>query len=155
MFSSGEQLMKISEANLDDIRELCLLLNYLFEQEAEFCPDFEKQSAGLKMIIENPHIGVILTARDDEGICGMVNILYSVSTALGKKSATIEDMIVAPNRRSSRIGSKLLNAAIEKCRSEDCGRITLLTDNDNFDAQKFYQKNGFSISPMIPMRLKL
>jgi ribosomal protein S18 acetylase RimI-like enzyme len=39
----------------------------------------------------------------------------------------------------------LLNKAIEEARERDCGRIFLVTTNDNLNALGFYQKRGFEL----------
>ena len=91
--------MQLREATIDDIPELCELLNYLFEQEEEFKPNTEIQSEGLRNIISNSDVGVIVIAIDSNKVIGMVNILYTVSTALGSRVAILEDMVVSPKVR--------------------------------------------------------
>jgi len=147
--------MQITPANASDIPVLCELLNILFAQEADFKPDCEAQSRGLARIISNPEVGLIVVARQDSQVVGMVNLLYTVSTALGDRVALLEDMVVSPNARGSGVGSRLLEQAIQFARLDGCKRITLLTDRDNESAQRFYQKHGFGFSAMIPLRLSL
>ncbi len=147
--------MRIELATAADIPALTTLLNLLFSQEAEFQPDAEAQHRGLLKIISNPEVGEILTIRTDDSIVGMINLLYTVSTALGERVALLEDMVVLPQFRGAGTGSKLLQAAIEHARAIGCKRITLLTDGDNVAAQNFYRNNGFSASTMLPFRLKL
>ena len=93
--------------------------------------------------------------REDDLILGMVNLLFTISTACGGKVAILEDMIVHPTRQGEGLGSKLLQAAKEFAQGEGCKRITLLTDRANDSAIRFYQRQGFEISGMIPMRLAL
>lgn len=145
----------IGNATLDDIPALCDLLTVLFWQEADFCPDVGKQSAGLREIIEHPEVGIILVLRDESIVLGMVNILYTVSTACGGRVAIVEDMVVRPEDRNRGVGSSLLEAAIERARASGCSRITLLTDRANASAIRFYERHGFAVSHMIPLRLPL
>ncbi|MGZ5043265.1 MAG: GNAT family N-acetyltransferase [Methylobacter sp.] len=147
--------MQITPANTSDIPALCELLGILFSQEADFKPDYEAQSRGLARIISNPEVGLIVVARQDGQVVGMVNLLYTVSTALGDRVALLEDVVVSPNARRSGVGSRLLEQAIQFARLNGCKRITLLTDSDNEPAQRFYQKHGFCFSAMIPLRLSL
>ena len=37
-------------------------------------------------------------------------------------------------------------------RERECKRITLLTDFDDLASEKFYQKHGFKLSRMVPLR---
>ena len=145
----------VTEATLDDIPQLCELLSLLFTQEADFQPDVEKQAAGLRQIIEHPEVGCILVLRDGSRVVGMVNLLYTISTACGGRVALLEDMVIRPGHRNGGAGSSLLRAAIERARAEGCARITLLTDRTNDSAIRFYQRHGFTLSEMIPLRLTL
>lgn len=147
--------MEITFATFSDIPALCNLLSLLFSQEADFQPNYEAQYRGLKRILENPDIGVILIANENAQIVGMINLLFTISTALGERVALLEDLVVAPNQRGKGIGSQLLKQAIETARLHECHRITLLTDLANESAQRFYRKHGFSFSAMIPMRILL
>ena len=147
--------MNISPATLSDIPELCDLLELLFSEEADFHPNRTVQAAGLRQIIENPNGGQILVLRDGPSSFGMVNLLFTISTALGGRVGILEDMVIHPARRSNGAGSSLLQTAINLARSTGCRRITLLTDRTNESAQRFYQRHGFNFSAMIPMRLSL
>ena len=147
--------MQVTGGTPSDIPELCKLLDFLFTQEAEFKPNQEAQRRGLTTIIRNPEIGQILVARQGRTIIGMVNLLYTISTALGERVALLEDMIVSPSARGAGVGSKILEHAIQAAQISGCKRITLLTDIANESAQRFYQKHGFSVSSMLPLRLYL
>ena len=147
--------MEITKASVSDIPDLCRLLDILFSQEVEFSPDQSAQIKGLSQIIENPEIGHIIVAKENENIIGMVNVLFTVSTALGGRVAIFEDMVVAPDARSAGVGSQLLEGAIQSAKLSYCKRVTLLTDRENTSAQRFYAKHGFSQSTMIPLRLPL
>lgn len=148
-------MTQIITATANDIPQLCTLLAILFTQEPDFKPDTEKQSAALREIISHPETGRILVLRVDNDIIGMVNLLYTVSTACGGKVAILEDMVIYPSRRGIGLGNKLLKAAIELARREGCLRITLLTDRANDLAISFYQQHGFGLSEMMPLRLAL
>lgn len=147
--------MEITKASVSDIPDLCRLLDILFSQELEFSPDQSAQVKGLSKIIENPEIGHIIVAKANGNIVGMVNVLFTVSTALGGRVAIFEDMVVMPGARSAGIGSQLLEGAIQSAKLSCCKRVTLLTDRENTSAQRFYAKHGFSQSTMIPLRLPL
>lgn len=147
--------MLIEKATPADIPALGDLLSALFSEEMEFTPDAEAQCKGLAQIINNSEVGSVLVARQDGQVVGMVNILFTVSTALGGRVALLEDMIVSSTSRDTGIGTKLLSEAISFARAQNCRRITLLTDQKNEAAQRFYGKQGFSVSSMVPMRLSL
>jgi len=147
--------LKTRIATVSDIAQISKLLNSLFAQEIEFVPNEKKQENGLRLIINNPSLGHILVIEKSNQIIATINLLYTISTALGAKVAILEDMIVLNNYQKKGIGSKLLQDAINFAREQHCQRITLLTDKSNTVAHKFYAKNGFSCSTMIPFRLSL
>ena len=144
--------MQIKKAKIQDIPELCLLLDLLFSQEIEFVPNREAQVNGLTLIISNDGTGDILIAKKSGKIIGMVNLLYTVSTALGERVAVLEDMVVMPEARGLGIGSKLLTSAFQLAEDNGIKRITLLTDHDNKSAHNFYQQHGFERSSMVAFR---
>ena len=142
----------IRKSQLGDIKDLLILLDYLFEQEADFTPNAALQTEGLRQIISNEEVGIILVLEHDKKTIGMVNLLFTVSTALGGKVAILEDMIIHPSYRHLGYGSLLIRAATDEAKSQSCLRITLLTDADNTEAHLFYRKHGFSSSAMVPFR---
>lgn len=138
---------------MEDIPQLCELLAVLFEQEADFTPNLERQACGLRLIMEQPDVGRIFCASEGNFIAGMVNILFTVSTAEGGRVAWLEDLIVHPDCRGRGIGRQLLEEALRRARSAGCRRITLLTDRTNLPAMRFYEGSGFVRSEMVPFRL--
>jgi ribosomal protein S18 acetylase RimI-like enzyme len=138
-----------------DLPRLVELLGILFESEAEFSPNAEKQLAALQAILADPSRGKIFVARDGREVVAMASLLYTVSTAEGGKAALFEDLVTAPEHRRRGIGEALLKHVVTQARAEGVLRITLLTDMQNERAQAMYRRVGFVGSPMKPMRLKL
>jgi GNAT superfamily N-acetyltransferase len=145
----------IQPATLGDVPQLVELLNLLFTQEADFTADREKQERGVRLIIGSPQIGVLFVARKGDDVVGMVSLLFTISTAEGGPVCWVEDMVVSPDRRGGRLGSRLLRHAIEYARTNRFRRITLLTDKANSGAIRFYKRHGFAESDMTAMRLTL
>ena len=138
-----------------DLPRLVELLGILFESEAEFSPNAEKQRAGLQAILADPAKGKIFVAREGREVVAMASLLYTVSTAEGGKAALFEELVTAPEQRKRGIGEALLKYVVAQARAEGVLRITLLTDMQNERAQAMYRRAGFVGSPMKPMRLKL
>ncbi len=147
-----ELSINIRTAELNDLKDLIILLQILFSQEEEFTPDQERQQNGLLMILRNPDIGRIFVAVRDGTIIGMVSILFTVSTALGGRVGILEDMIIHPDFRSLGAGRRLLHTALAEAKEAGCLRITLLTDSDNPAARAFYTRSGFKESSMTVFR---
>jgi ribosomal protein S18 acetylase RimI-like enzyme len=147
--------IRFDVAKASDLPRLVELLGILFESEAEFSPDAEKQRAALQAILADPAKGRIFVAREGRQVVAMASLLYTVSTAEGGKAALFEDLVTAPEYRKRGIGEALLKHVVNEARNEGVLRITLLTDMQNERAQAMYRRAGFAGSPMKPMRLKL
>ena len=142
-------------ATAKDLPQMVELLGVLFEQEAEFRPDADKQKQALEAIIANPVIGRLFVAREARRVLAMASLLYTVSTAEGGKAAWFEDLVVHPDERNRGIGEALLKHVVAQAKADGVRRITLLTDMQNERAQAMYRRAGFVGSPMRPMRLKV
>lgn len=147
--------IRIEPATLEDLPELVDMVMELFAIEKDFEPDRAKQERGLRSILEQPSRGRIFVVRTDHQIIGMVNLLFTLSTAMGGFVLLMEDVIIHPDHRGQRYGTQLLDYVIDFARKKDFLRITLLTDEISAESQRFFQKMGFEHSYMIPMRLSL
>jgi len=125
----------------------------LFSKSKDFAPDRDVQKKGLQLILEQPSRGRIFVLRNNHRIFGMVNLLFTISTARGGFVILMEDVVVHPDHRGQGYGSMLLKHVIEFARQKNFKRITLLTDKIGQESQEFFRRNGFEHSNMIPMRL--
>src|SRR4051794_3034375 len=139
-----------TEADLDELSEL---VGELFAQESDFRPDKQKQLRGLRLIFEQPNRGRVFVLRRDHAIVGMINLLFTISTAEGGFVMVLEDLVIHKKYQSHGYGAKLLQHAIEFAKQKNFLRITLLTDRPENKAQDFFKRHGFVESSMIPMRL--
>ena len=145
----------IEQATLEDLPQLTDLLFDLFTQEADFIPNRTKQMRGLRLILEQPNRGRIFVLRQNDTILGMINLLFTISTAEGGFVILLEDVIVHRDYRGRGFGGKLLTHTIDYAKKKDFVRITLLTDRMNEAGQGFFKAHNFVQSKMIPMRLFL
>ena len=146
---------RVRAAEARDINAMVTLLGHLFAQEAEFTPDRNRQRSALVAILANPALGILLVLERAGRVVGMVNVLYSISTALGGRVAVLEDVIVDPAARGSGAGTALITAALARARADGCQRISLVTDIANEGAQRLYERLGFTRSTMVTMRQPL
>jgi GNAT superfamily N-acetyltransferase len=139
-----------TEADLDELSEM---LGGLFAQEGDFRPDKEKQLRGLRLIFEQPSRGRVFVLRQNGAIVGMINLLFTISTAEGGFVIVLEDLVVHKKYQGKGYGRKLLEHAIDFAKQKNFLRVTLLTDRPENVAQEFFRHHGFVESSMIPMRL--
>lgn len=145
----------VEAATIEDLESVVDLLVDLFEQEADFTPNRQKQTRAVRLILENPSRGRIFVLRHHDRILGMVNLLTTISTAEGGFALQLEDLIIHRDYRGVGLGSKLLEFALAYAREKEFVRITLLTDADDERTRDFYLKHGFYVSRMVPLRIML
>jgi len=148
-------LTRIEPATIEDLPSLARLLMDLFAQESDFRPDYNAHMRGLRLILEQPSRGRILVLRSATQIIGMINLLFTISTAEGGFVILLEDLIIQKDFRGQGFGSELLKYAVDYARQKDFLRITLLTDQISEESRAFFEKHGFQRSDMVPMRLWL
>ena len=149
------ELTRIEPATIEDLPSLAKLLMELFSQESDFRPDYNNQMRGLRLILEQPSRGRIFVLRSANQIIGMLNLLFTISTAEGGFVILLEDVIISKNFRGQGMGSELLKYAFEYAQQKGFLRITLLTDRISEGSLAFFEKHGFQRSDMVPMRLYL
>jgi GNAT superfamily N-acetyltransferase len=139
-------------ATIDDLPALTELVMDLFSHSGDFQADREVQERGLRLILEQPSRGRIAVLRNGDRIFGMVNMLFTISTARGGFVILMEDVVIHPLHRGQGYGTMLVDHVIEFAKQKHFLRITLLTDKISAESQEFFRKQGFDYSNMIPMR---
>ena len=149
---TNDDVPVVETATIDDLQPLTELVMELLEHSGDFTPDRAQQERGLRLILEQPSRGRIFVVRNHERIFGMVNLLFTISTARGGFVILMEDVVIHPDHRGQGYGSMLLKHVFDFAEQKDFRRITLLTDKISGESQSFFMKHGFEYSNMIPMR---
>ena len=84
----------IEQATIEDLPQLTDLLFDLFTLESDFDPDRSRQMRGLRLLLEQPNRGRIFVLRQGQHILGMINLLFTISTAEGGFVILLEDVVV-------------------------------------------------------------
>jgi ribosomal protein S18 acetylase RimI-like enzyme len=95
----------------------------------------------------DPNIQLVV-AEDGEGTvvgCLQLCILPGLSSQ-GASRGLIEDVRVAKHCRSRGIGEQIVQWAVAEARARGCKLVELLTNNTRVDAQRFYERLGFTRS---------
>ncbi len=145
----------IDQATEEDLPHLADLLAELFALESDFAPDREKQLRGLRLILDNPHLGRLFVLRVGGRVAGMANALITVSTSEGRRVLLLEDVIVGREHRGGGLGRRLVEHVLQWAKEQGMTRVTLLADRDNHPALDFYRRLGFETSNMTVLRRTL
>src|SRR5207245_10489655 len=116
------------------------LVGGLVAHESASRPDKDKQLRGCRLICEHTSRGRVFVLRRDGVIVGMINLLFTISTAEGGFVILLEDLVVHKQYQGHGYGAKLLNHAIEFARQKTFLRITLLTDRPQHVDQELFRR---------------
>lgn len=139
--------MTIRRAVQSDIPAMGELLRELFSIEDDFTVDLEKQSRGLKLLLDTSN-AIVLVVESDDQVIAMASVQTLVSTAMGESVGIIEDVVVTEAYRGKGIGKRLLERVIEESECSGLKRLALGADHRNLAAIAFYEKHGFTTSHM-------
>lgn len=147
-----DDLPRVEPATIEDLPALTELVMNLLEMSGDFSADRVVQERGLQLILEQPNRGRIFVVRNQDQIFGMINLLFTISTARGGFVILMEDVVIHPAHRGQGYGTMLVDYVTEFAKKKHFKRITLLTDKISAESQEFFKKHGFEYSNMIPMR---
>ena len=146
---------RVEPATIEDLPALTELVMDLMSRSDDFTPDRAVQERGLRLILEQPNRGRIFVVRNKDKIFGMVNLLFTISTARGGFVILMEDVVIHPDHRGQGYGRMLVDYVVDFAKQKNFKRITLLTDQISAESQQSFQQCGFQLSRMIPMRLSI
>lgn len=90
---------------------------------------------------------LLAVMTDGADVVGTLQISFLAGLSLqGAWRGQIEAVRVTANRRGERLGQRLLEWAIEKCRERGCRVVQLTTNKSRLDAHRFYERLGFKAS---------
>ncbi|WP_462413515.1 N-acetyltransferase family protein [Neobacillus sp. Marseille-QA0830] len=130
------QLATLKE--LDQVAELLDLYRQFYKQE----PDVAGAKEFLRQRMVNKE-SVVFVAFDGEEAVGFVQLYPSFSSVSMKRSWILNDLYVKKHARTQRYGEKLIKRSIEFAKETGAKGISLETADDNYPAQRLYEKIGF------------
>ena len=82
----------------------------------------------------------VLVAEDNKMLVGFATVYLDIVSVRFGQRAWVEDLAVAPHRRSSGIGKALLDAAKTWARDRGAARLALESAPARVDAHRFYER---------------
>lgn len=139
---------KLTAADVSDAFEmLSAFLNedehYLASSKAYGDRGFQGLNDALDLFLEQPELGFVWLAYDEDGLAGICVVCYAISTSMGAVVAKLDDVSVKADRRGKGIGTALLEQLKEQLRKESVTRIDVGVHLENPEARKFYERLGF------------
>ncbi|MGW1770547.1 N-acetyltransferase family protein [Streptomyces sp. NPDC002104] len=108
--------------------------------------DLAPYVAALKRLTDDPHQHVVVAVRAGR-VVGTLQL--TIVPGLSRKGSTrsiIEGVRVHADERGSGLGTRFIEWAIERSRTENCALVQLTSDVTRTDAHRFYERLGFTAS---------
>lgn len=137
--------MKIERVFASSVPDVLPLLEAQFAEH-----DIDMKGAALERavrgLVEVPGRGAILAAYDDdtERAIGVAVLSHTWGLEVGGLTTWLDELFVVPERRSSRIGTRLLREAIVVATEEGCACVDLEVEIDHARAEELYLREGFT-----------
>lgn len=135
--------IKIIEGGIQQLESIVALFNkyMLFYKQPS---DESKYKTYLKDRIENGDATISLAVENENNVIGFVLNYHSFSSVSLGKTIVLNDLFVDWNYRKKGVGEKLIRKTFTLAKEKGAVRVDLGTAKDNYDAQKLYEKTGFS-----------
>lgn len=133
--------MTIKQASLADLEAVTGLFD-LYRQFQKQDSDPAGAEAFLKERLEREEAVIFLAESNQEAV-GLA-LVYPLFSSVGmKRTWLLNDLYVKEDARSRGFGEQLIQAVAELARKTGAKGISLETCDDNFGAQRLYERLGF------------
>lgn len=108
--------------------------------------DDPRYRAAFDAIAADPAHRLIVAERDGEVVGTLQISLIPGLPNFGMKRGLIENVHIRADQRGNRLGTQMMQWAIERCREAGCGLVQLTSNKVRHDAHRFYERLGFQRS---------
>lgn len=97
----------------------------------------------IALILDNDR-QVLLVARHEGAVCGLVGLDFMYYLPLGTTTCRVTALVVTPDAQGRGLGRQLLREAERRARAAGAARIELTSGSQRVDAHSFYKACGYS-----------
>jgi GNAT superfamily N-acetyltransferase len=146
--------VEIRRAQAEDVPTIVALIANDQLGGSRESPGDPRYLTAFEEIDADPNQFLAVLDRDGE-VVGTLQLTFTPGLSrLGANRATIEAVRVRADQRGEGLGQRFIEWAIGQAREHGCGLVQLTTDASRGDAQRFYERLGFTPSH-IGMKLRL
>ena len=142
------EIVRLKESSEQAVTDINKLLPQLRSDPSEH----RGTLADLREIMNDP-TAILMVAKDSDRIIGM-GLLYTI-VKVGKRSGSIEDIVVDEAHQGKGLGRRLMEALLEVARKEKLGQLYLTTRPERVAAHKLYESLRFEQVETDVFRLEL
>ncbi|MFF5004380.1 GNAT family N-acetyltransferase [Streptomyces phaeochromogenes] len=139
--------LEIRPAVPDDVPAIvAMLADDPLGAQRESPDDLSPYLAALERLSKDPNQHLVVAVREDR-VVGTLQL--TIIPGLSRKGATrsiIEGVRIHADERGSGLGTRFIEWAIDRSRSEGCQLVQLTSDVSRTDARRFYERIGFTAS---------
>ncbi|WLQ41946.1 GNAT family N-acetyltransferase [Streptomyces laculatispora] len=139
--------LEIRAAGIDDLSEIvAMLADDPLGAGRESPDDLTPYRAAFQRLAGDPNQHLMVAVRADR-IVGTLQL--TVIPGLSRRGSTrsvVEGVRVHNDERSSGLGTRLIQWAVDESRRQDCQLVQLTSDATRTDAHRFYERLGFVAS---------
>lgn len=139
--------LEIRPAVPDDVPAIvAMLADDPLGAQRESPDDLSPYLAALERLSNDPNQHLVVAVREGR-VVGTLQL--TIVPGLSRKGATrsiIEGVRVHADERGSGLGTRFIEWAIDRSRSEGCQLVQLTSDVSRTDARRFYERLGFTAS---------
>ncbi|MFE1799225.1 MULTISPECIES: GNAT family N-acetyltransferase [unclassified Streptomyces] len=139
--------LEIRPAVADDLPAIvAMLADDPLGSQRESPDDLTPYLAALERLSKDPNQHVVVAVREGR-VVGTLQL--TIVPGLSRKGATrsiIEAVRVHADERGSGLGTRFIEWAVDRSRSEGCQLVQLTSDATRTDAHRFYERLGFTAS---------
>ncbi|MET9562216.1 GNAT family N-acetyltransferase [Streptomyces tauricus] len=139
--------LEIRPAVADDIPAIvAMLADDPLGSQRESPDDLTPYLTALERLSNDPNQHVVVAVREGR-VVGTLQL--TIVPGLSRKGATrsiIEAVRIHADERGSGLGTRFIEWAVDRSRSEGCQLVQLTSDATRTDAHRFYERLGFTAS---------
>ncbi|WP_327396074.1 GNAT family N-acetyltransferase [Streptomyces phaeochromogenes] len=139
--------LEIRPAVPDDVPAIvAMLADDPLGAQRESPDDLSPYLAALERLSKDPNQHLVVAVRKGRVVA---TLQLTIIPGLSRKGATrsiIEGVRIHADERGSGLGTRFIEWAIDRSRSEGCQLVQLTSDVSRTDARRFYERIGFTAS---------
>ena len=135
--------LEIAIASSEHLNSLTELAAGFRDELGRSTPTDVELSASIRSLISGGDADFLVAIAESGSGAGFVQLRYRYSMWLSAPEACLEDLFVIPGYRGRRLGTLLVERALERAIDKGCTSVVVDTNERNLPAVKLYRSLGF------------